>query len=145
MRGAAFRARLVGASGMRLVLGVLAAGLAANFAPMLAFFLVWLPSADAVAVPESLAALPGLFVFYPFALAMTVLGGVPVHLLLVARRSEAGWAHLGFGPAAGAVGLGAIEIAASGSLGVLPVLGALAGLAAAAAFRAVWRPLPVSG
>ncbi|WP_439597142.1 hypothetical protein [Falsiroseomonas sp.] len=141
-------ARFIGLSGWRLALGVLAAALAATFTPLLVFILFWLVTEaaesrlNAAALSDALRSLAVPLVVLPYVLLLTLIGGLPLHLLLVVRGWERGRGHLLAGALGGGALLGSVELAAAGRIGFLLPLGVLAGLAAALAFRGVWRPLP---
>jgi hypothetical protein len=122
----------------RLVGALLAAGLAATLAglpALLAIALATDPDPPAIGPGEFLRAWIASLIFYPAALALALIGALPVHLALAAAGRQ-GWRDYGAaGALAGAAGFAVVMGARP-----LPMLAGLAvGLAAALAFRAVLR------
>lgn len=141
-RGASalFIERVVGIGWGRLLLGVLAAALAATAAfPASMLLLAGLTEGAWDALGPRADLLPGMAALLPFGVILTLAGGLPVHLALAALRWQ-GWRAYAAG---GALGGGGLLFGLAGWphwQEPLYLLGAILGLAGALAFRAVWRP-----
>lgn len=144
-----FLRRVLGAEPWRFWLGVPAAALAANLTPLLVLFLqaaveqlvqgARLP--QPTDLPQFLLAwLSSLFLF-PYALLLTLVAGVPAHLLLVLLRRDAAWIYAAGGAMGGLLAFDGLEMLRGPGNPTVALMGLGAGLAAAIAFRAIWRPL----
>lgn len=133
--------RLIASQPGRLVLGVLAASLVACLTPLPVLLLIsYLPDAGLDELTPTLIGdfalgSAAMILAWPFALLLTVAGGLPVHLLLAALGRQGRLAYAIGGAAAGALLLQLAVFAKP----VLPLAGALAGGLAALAFRRIWR------
>jgi hypothetical protein len=134
--------RLVAGQPGRLLLGVLAASLVACFTPLPVLLLIsYLPGTGLDEITPTLIgdfALGSVAMVFawPFAMLMTVAGGLPVHLLLALLGRQAPAAYAMGGAVTGALLLHLLLFAKP----LLPLAGALAGALAALAFRRIWRP-----
>jgi len=136
-----FLDRIIGRAVWRFLLGVLAAGVGATLAGFPAIALVAGLGGEWEAPPPWEELWPALLALLPFGVIFAVLGGLPVHLALaLLRRQGFGGFALG-GALAGAAVLGGLLNLVPPGQALRPLAqGALIGLAAGLAFRAVWRP-----
>ncbi len=137
-----FIGRVVGVGWGRLLVGVAAASVAATMAfPLLVLLATGLTEGEWSALGPLGEFVPGMLVLLPYGLAMTLAGGLPVHLALAALRRQ-GWLAYALGGALGGGGLVFALARGAQDTGPAQLLGAVLGLAAALGFRIVWRPGP---
>jgi len=125
----------------RFLLAFLAAGTAATVSGFPVLVLVARLTGKAETLPDLGELSFAVLALLPFGLAFTVIGGLPVHLALAALRRQGVVAYALGGAAGGTCMLGTLLSLGAMGLGVRPfVQGALIGLVAGLAFRAIWRP-----
>jgi hypothetical protein len=139
--GGVFIELVVGIGWGRLLLGVMAASLAATIAfPVCMVLLAGVVEGAWNALGPVENMLPGLLALLPFGLVWTLVGGLPVHLLLAALRRQ-GWGAYALGGALGGGGLLFAFVGWPHWQEPIYLLGAISGSSGGLAFRAIWRPL----